>query len=252
VSRRNILEQFGANAADYAASDVHALGASLARLNELIKTRADWEVLDVATGAGHTAFIFAPQVRQVTAVDITPEMLVQAEKLAAEKNLSNIVFETADDVALPFEAANFDLVTCRIAPHHFPDIVHFAREAARVLKPGGVLAVVDNVVPPGSVGDYVNAFEKLRDPSHERCWSQEKWLKIFKNESFEITNQELLAKRLDFQFWAQRHDPLMQDYLRALLLEGGPKVSAFLQPQTNQGRLSFRLVEGIIIGKKAK
>jgi len=47
---------------------------------------------------------------------------------------------------LPFGGA-FDLVTCRIAAHHFADIGRFLRESARALRPGGLLAVVDNVVP---------------------------------------------------------------------------------------------------------
>ena len=246
-----ILEQFGANAADYASSDVHARGASLARLYALVGPQAEWEVLDVATGAGHTALTFAPHVRQVTAVDITPEMLAQAQKLAAEKTLKNIIFELADAGALPYFEASFDLVTCRIAPHHFPDIVQFIREALRVLKPGGILAIVDNVVPPGPIGNYINAFEKLRDPSHARCWSLEDWLNSFNELGLTIIHQELLAKRLKFDFWAQRHDSIMLDYLHALLFEGGTQVNAFLQPQTIEGELSFRLVEGIVLGQKA-
>ena len=48
-----VQQQFGANAAAYATSAVHAKGASLARLVELVKPGADWSVLDIATGAGH-------------------------------------------------------------------------------------------------------------------------------------------------------------------------------------------------------
>ena len=243
-------QQFGENAAAYFTSEVHAKGASLDRLVQFVEPQAEWELLDVATRAGHTAFAFAPFVAQVTASDITPEMLTQAEKLARERGLSNVVFETADAGGLPYPEASFDLVTCRIAPHHFPDIVQFVREAARVLRPGGVLAVVDNIVPPGPVGDYVNAFEKLRDPSHGRCWSQEAWIEAITNAGLKVNNKETLAKRINFQFWAQRHDPVMQNYLRALLSEAGPQAAAFLQPQTNDGDLSFRLVEGIITGKK--
>jgi ubiquinone/menaquinone biosynthesis C-methylase UbiE len=250
MTKEEVLQQFGDNAEAYVTSTVHAKGASLKRLIELVKPQADWEVLDVATGAGHTALTFAPFVALVTATDITPEMLAQAENLAAQKNISNIVFETADAGSLPYPESTFDLVTCRIAPHHFPDIGEFVREAARVLKPGGILAVVDNIVPEGPAGDYVNAFEKFRDPSHSRCWSLEAWLETFRQAGFRITHQETLAKRLDFQFWAQRHDPLMQAYLQAMLWEAGPQAIAFLQPQLVAGGLSFRLVEGILTGQK--
>ena len=59
--------------------------------------------------------------------------------------------------ALPFEDATFDLVTSRIAPHHFESIPTFLDGTRRVLKPGGRFALVDNVVPAGSVGTGFNA-----------------------------------------------------------------------------------------------
>lgn len=250
MSKIEILQQFGANAEAYGNSEVHAKGASLGRLVELLEPEAAWRALDVATGAGHTAFALAPFVAQVSATDITPEMLALAEQLAAERDLTNVVFETGDAGSLPYPDNSFDLVTCRIAPHHFPDISLFVTEAVRVLRPAGLLAVVDNVVPPGTVGDYVNAFEKLRDPSHGRCWSMAEWLKSFAEAGLALAHQETLAKRLDFQFWAQRHDLVVQSYLRAMLLETGPSANAFLQPQAKNGDLSFRLVEGIVIGKQ--
>jgi len=160
MSKELVQKQFGEHAAAYATSKNHAEGASLKRLVELVQPQADWQVLDVATAAGHTAFAFAPHVAHVTATDITPEMIPIAAKLAAEKGITNVTLETADAEALPYQDASFNLVTCRIAPHHFPRIDLFVSEAVRVLRPGGILAVVDNVVPDDpEVGEYVNAFE---------------------------------------------------------------------------------------------
>ena len=68
-------QRFGRAAADYATSEVYAKGASLQRLVELTEPKSHWRVLDVATGAGHTALAFAPHVAKVTATDITEEML---------------------------------------------------------------------------------------------------------------------------------------------------------------------------------
>ncbi|MBI3741577.1 MAG: methyltransferase type 11, partial [Chloroflexi bacterium] len=76
-----IRKQFGAHAADYATSATHAQGASLARLIELTDPQNNWTMLDVSTGAGHTAFTFALYVAKIIAVDLTPEMLEQARKL---------------------------------------------------------------------------------------------------------------------------------------------------------------------------
>ncbi len=245
-----VLEQFGANAEAYVNSEVHAKGASLDRMVTLLQPEATWRVLDAATGAGHMAFALAPFAAQVTATDITPQMLVQAEQLAGQRGLGNIVFETVDAGSLPYPEGSFDLVTCRIAPHHFADIGRFIGEAARVLRPGGCLGVVDNVVPAGPTGDYINAFEKLRDPSHGRCWSLGEWLRAFDEAGLALTHQETLAKRLNFEFWAQRHDRDMRRYLRAILLEAGTAATAYLQPQGEADDLTFRLVEGIIIGHR--
>ncbi|UCC50260.1 MAG: methyltransferase domain-containing protein [Anaerolineaceae bacterium] len=148
------------------------------------------------------------------------------------------------------EDSSFHLVTCRIAPHHFGNIPLFVRESARVLRQGGLLAVVDNVVPPGSAGDYVNAFEKLRDPSHGRCLSPEEWTAAFQAAELSVKHQETLPKTMNFQFWAKRHDPITQSYLRSLLTESSGPTAAFLNPQETADGLTFQLLEAITIGTK--
>lgn len=250
MSKSIIREQFGANAAAYITSQPHAQGASLARLVAVVKPRSDWRVLDIATGTGHTAFAFAPHVAQVWATDITSEMRVLTRQQAKERGLDNVTVETADAEALPYDEASFDLVTCRIAPHHFGAVALFVRESKRVLRPGGLLAVVDNIVPPGAAGDYVNAFEKLRDPSHGRCLSLDEWLILLTEAGFIIQFQETLDKQMVFESWAARHDCVMQANLRAMLTEVRGEAADFLQPQVGVEETTFHLQEGIIIGRR--
>jgi SAM-dependent methyltransferase len=219
-----------------------------------VQASSDWRVLDVATAAGHTAYAFAPHVAHVTATDITPEMIPVAAKLAAERGLTNVTLETADAEALPYADGTFDLVTCRIAPHHFPHIDKFVAESVRVLRPGGILAVVDNVVPNDDVAStYINAFEKLRDPSHGRALSVDEWLAAFAAAGLTVFHHEVAPKSMEFTPWAERMGATPETIaeLRRQLEEAPPTAAAFFQIYTTDQDLVFNLDEAIILGRKA-
>jgi len=266
MSKTLVQQQFGANAAAYATSSVHAKGASLARLVELVAPKPDWRALDVATGAGHTAAAFAPHVASVIATDLTDEMLIEARKLAADRGLAKLSAAKADAEALPFGDQSFDLVTCRIAPHHFPDIPAFVGEVWRVLKAGGTFALVDNVSPDASttpsfdaaaLNDAAityNAFEKLRDPSHGRAWTPGAWLEVIRDTGFEVVHHELLDKGMEFEAWCrnmnvQHHYTKLK--LRSMLLDGAPALKAFLRPERDGEQLRFTLTELLLVARKA-
>jgi ubiquinone/menaquinone biosynthesis C-methylase UbiE len=264
MSKSLVQQQFGAHAAAYATSIVHAKGASLVRLVELVRPERHWHMLDVATGAGHTAAAFAPHVARAVASDITEEMLAEARKLAASKGLANIETAAADAEALPFGEAEFELVTSRIAPHHFPDIPMFVSEVWRVLKGGGTFALVDNIAPdaestPGFSNAELrdaaltyNAFEKIRDPSHGRCLGMTEWTEVIADTGFAVVHKERLGKDMEFQPWADRlgAPPATIERLRAMLTEGTPALKAFLKPRLEGESLWFTLDEAILIARK--
>jgi SAM-dependent methyltransferase len=244
-------EQFGKNSAHYLTSTPHAAGKSLQRLVDLTSPQKTWRVLDIATGGGHVAYTFSPHVARVWATDITQEMLDMVKAEAAKRGLANVRTTYAKAEAMPFEDGGFDLVTCRIAPHHFDSIPEFLAEAHRVLKPGATLAIVDNVVPAGTIGDYVNAFERLRDPSHLRAWTMEEWREAIKNAGFALGHEEQLFKPMEFKSWAVRYDDIMKRFLSALLTQATPEVKAFLEPKGEDDGLTFRLCECLFIAKRA-
>lgn len=264
MSKELVQKQFGAHASAYATSHVHAKGASLARVVELVSPQRTWRVLDIATGAGHTAAAFAPHVARVVASDITREMLQETEQLAASKGLANLETAVADAENLPFPDASFDLVTSRIAPHHFPDVVRFVGEVQRVLAPGGTFALIDNIAPdaestPGfSAGDLAqaaldyNAFEKLRDPSHVRCLGMAEWSNVVTGSGLRVTHKERLPKDMEFDPWAVRLgcDAPTVARLRTMLTEGAPALQAFLKPRPEKDALWFTLDEAILIARK--
>jgi ubiquinone/menaquinone biosynthesis C-methylase UbiE len=250
MTKTLVQEQFGKTAATYLTSKPHAKGQSLERLVALTSPQKDWRVLDVATGGGHVAYTFAPYVARVWATDITQEMLDMVKAEAAKRGLANVRTTYAKAEALPFEDATFDLVTCRIAPHHFDSIPDFLGEVHRVLKPSGLFALVDNVVPAGSVGDYINAFERFRDPSHLRAWTMQEWHDALEKAGLAVGHEEQIYKTMEFASWAGRHDATMQALLRAMLAQVTPEVKATLEPNGSGDDLTFRLCEGLFVGKR--
>lgn len=199
-------ERYTQYAEGYVTSQTHAKGSDLDRLVAIAEAQSDWVMLDVATGGGHTALKFSPYVKHVTATDLTPRMLDKAKVFITEENgVTNVDFKQADAENLPFDDQEFDFVTCRIAPHHFPNVQRFVSECARVLKSGGVLLVQDHVLPEDEdSARYVDHFETVRDPSHNRAFNQSEWITMFESAGLTVEHTEDYMKVHDFLDWSKR------------------------------------------------
>src|SRR5258708_1221959 len=174
-------DYFGSTAERYVASFAHRTGDDLQRLIELGEWGPQLRALDIATGGGHTALAVARHVAQVTVTDLTPRMLEKAREYLLAQGVRNAAFQVADAEQLPFAPATFDRVTCRIAPHHFPDVARFLHEVARVLKAGGIFLLVDVMAPSDSELDlFHNTLEKWRDSSHWRSYTAGERQVLFK------------------------------------------------------------------------
>lgn len=134
------------------------------------------EVLDVATGGGHTGLYLASLGHNVTLADIAQPMLERAAKTAAERGLTVQTQQHAAE-EFPYPDAQFDLVTCRVAAHHFSSPENFVRESARVLKRGGYFLLIDGSVEDDQTEaeEWAHFVEKLRDPSHHRLLTPRAW-----------------------------------------------------------------------------
>ena len=185
--KKDIQEQFGKNAASYVSSPIHKDGKDLVKMVGMADVNGQEVLLDIATGGGHTANAFASLVKKVTAVDLTKEMLAAAESFIKGNGHLNVEFVQGDAEQLPFLDDAFDIVTCRIAPHHFPNVDLFIKEVYRVLKPKGQFLLNDNVVPEKQEFDqFYNAIEKMRDYSHFRAWKKSEWIQKLEDSGLEI------------------------------------------------------------------
>ena len=172
--------------------------------------------VDVACGPGTFTLAFAPHVAQMTGLDITAAIL-RARAAAEREGLSQIEWLLGNAEKLPWEAASFDLVTTAYSLHHIGDAARAVSEMARVLRPGGWLALVDICVPDAAEGarngaaesvrefdaDVNNAIEIARDASHVRTFRPAELRALAERAGLRVKRGEPGARPRSFDDWMQ-------------------------------------------------
>jgi SAM-dependent methyltransferase len=196
----------------YRESAVHREGADLDLLVEWCEPGPGVLALDVATGGGHVARRLRDAGCEVISVDPAPGM--QPTVVAPAE-------------AIPFADDSFDVVACRIAAHHFDDVAAALRELARVTRDRVV--VEDNVF----VSEAVEEAEKLRDPTHVRCYSEDEWRGFFAAAALRLEGEQEFERRADVEAWLARVDTPGND---------AERVRELLADRIENGQLLLRSV----------
>lgn len=192
-------------------------------------------VLDVAAGAAHVGRALAPHVTQVSAIDLTPEMLDQGRRLADDAGLRNITFLRGDAAALPWRDRRFDLAVCRLTLHQVADPAAVVREMVRVSR--GRVAVIDITAPddPGTA-DETNRIERLRDPSHGTTLTIDEIHRLLTDAGAQVVATSRHDQPVDIEDWM--HRTATPEPVRAAIrtrfaeeLGGGPATG--LRPSTD-------------------
>jgi SAM-dependent methyltransferase len=214
-----VTGQFGPQATAYVESPVHAQGEDLQQLAAMVRGKADARALDLGCGGGHVAFHLAPDVREVVAYDLSPEMLTAVGAEAKKRGLANVVAHQGAVESLPFGNGTFDIVMTRFSAHHWRNVPAALREARRVIKSNGVATFVDCVAPADPLLDtYLQGIELLRDPSHVRDYSVAEWTAMLRDAGFRPGAVTMRRLPLDYGAWiARQRTPAVQaDAIRAL------------------------------------
>jgi SAM-dependent methyltransferase len=189
-----VTDLWSARAQAFRDSAVHREGPDLDLLVEWCEPGEGVTALDVATGGGHVARRLREAACSVVTVDPAPGMKPD-------------VIARGED--LPFADGSFDVVTCRIAPHHFEDVGAAVREMARVARDRVV--VEDNLF----TSEEFEEAERLHDPTHVRCYTQEEWEAFFAEAGLDIDALEIFERWQDVESWFQRVETPDADAARA-------------------------------------
>jgi SAM-dependent methyltransferase len=202
----------------FRASPTHREGPDLELLVEWCEPGEGVQALDVATGGGHVARRLREAGAKVVSVDPAPGM--QPTVVAPAEHL-------------PFADGSFDVVACRIAAHHFDDVRAAVRELARVSRDRVV--VEDNVF----TSEEVEEAERLRDPTHVRCYSEDEWRGFFAEAGLEVVDERTFERRVEVEPWLARVETPESDAAR---------VRELLSDQIDDGRLTLRSM--VLKGRK--
>jgi ubiquinone/menaquinone biosynthesis C-methylase UbiE len=248
----SVKQQFGTVAEAYVSSPIHARGSDLAKLLEVLQLKGDERVLDLATGVGHAAIAMAPRVTHVIGLDLTPEMLEHARRLAEERGLENVEFQEGSAERIPLPDASFDVVTCRIAAHHFVEPERAFAEVSRVLVPGGRFVLIDNYAPDSDELDqFINTLDKLRDPTHVRAYRLSEWQRFFERHGMRYELADLWETPHDFEYWVSQSRTPKQTVvqLRGMLVSAPKAVCQAFSIKTTPD-LEFNHPKAMMVGTR--
>jgi ubiquinone/menaquinone biosynthesis C-methylase UbiE len=131
----------------------------------------DDRFLDVGCGSGAAVRRAATVAQRAVGVDLSPGMIGRARELARE--VPNVEFVEGDAEALPFADGEFTAVLCTTSFHHYPQPAAAAREMARVLEPGGRVAIGDGCTD-NPLARLINATLRVVERSHVNIYSSDR------------------------------------------------------------------------------
>jgi ubiquinone/menaquinone biosynthesis C-methylase UbiE len=213
------------------------------------RVRGTEHLVDVATGGGGAALAFGPSVARVTALDPSAAMVAGAVARLREAGVAAAGVQ-AEAGALPLADACCQLVTCRIAAHHFPDVPAALAEVRRILGPDGTLVLIDSLAPDGpAAAAFLDRVERQRDPTHVRSLTRAEWERALTRAGLLPVTVEQVRHTKEFERWLGRGGATPEDQarVRSQFLAAGREVVDALVIRRSGGRVASFADEKLVV-----
>lgn len=156
------------------------------------------DVLEIATGPGLLAKHVAVAANKMTATDYSEGMIAEAKKGECS---SNLTFEVADAVNLPYDDNSFDVVLIANALHVMPNPEKALAEIKRVLKKDGILIAPNFINHNGGFLSRIwSGILKLAGIRFEHQWQEEEYIRFLEENGWEIKYRKLLPARITIAY----------------------------------------------------
>lgn len=201
-------------------------------------------VLDVGCGFGGTIAHLDERLRGALFVglNIDDRQVARARTSVPGTGANSVEFLVGDAGSLPFGTSTFEALLAVECIFHFPSRKQFLREAARVLTPGGTLALTDFVLAPGALGDLVRWTDAVGRPEEDfygtnaRPITSEAYTKIAAKVGFDvIVDDDLTANTLP------TYAAMRKIYAGGGIL-GGSEATDYLEGMAREGLVQYRVL----------
>jgi SAM-dependent methyltransferase len=159
-------------------------------------------VLEVACGTGSTTLGFAERCGSAVGIDVMEEPLSRARAQAADRGINNAEFRLSEVERLEFDDASFNGSFCRFSFHHIVNPRQVFAEMARVVAPGGWMAISDMVSSEDPEdADFQNQMERLADYTHCRTLPCSEFEAMFAENGLRVVMKVGRDARLTLDDW---------------------------------------------------
>jgi SAM-dependent methyltransferase len=219
---QDLERAFTGQAESFNASAVANADEILEAIVQSARPRPTERWLEAACGPGIVSRRFARFAGSVYGVDVTAAMIATARREAEAAGIDNATFEVADATSIPAPDSSYDGAVTRFSLHHIPVPSRLLRELARVVRPGGTIAVLDHLADDeAEARSWAQEIERIRDPSHWACLSQERLRDLGRHGGLSLDHEQRFSFELNFEDWLHRGttDPGAHDLVEQGLAE---------------------------------